>query len=73
LTYTVQVSTDLQTWTTSGVTLQTSGTTVTASYPLAGTQRAFLRIVVSLRQLGPRQRSTRALPLRGVFCHAGGL
>jgi len=47
VTYTVQASADLQTWTTAGVTLQTSGSTVTASYPISGSQRAFLRVVVT--------------------------
>jgi rhamnogalacturonyl hydrolase YesR len=47
LTYAVQASLDLQTWTTTGVTLQTSGNTVTATYPLSGSSQAYLRVVVT--------------------------
>jgi kumamolisin len=46
ITYTVEASTDLVNWSTAGVTVQTSGNQVTASYPL-GTQPVFLRIVVT--------------------------
>ncbi len=45
LTYSVEVSTDLKTWSTTGVTLTTNGTTKTASYPMSA-QKAFLRISV---------------------------
>jgi len=45
LTYGAEVSTDMQTWTSSGVTLTTNGSTKTASYPMSA-QKAFLRITV---------------------------
>jgi hypothetical protein len=45
LTYGVEVSTDLKTWSTTGVTLTTNGTTKTATYPMSA-QKAFLRILV---------------------------
>jgi rhamnogalacturonyl hydrolase YesR/predicted secreted protein len=47
LSYTVEASTDLLNWTTSGITLQSSGSNVTASYPVSASQPAFLRIVVT--------------------------
>jgi hypothetical protein len=45
LTYSVEVSTDMVTWTTTGVTLTTNGSTKTATYPMTA-QKAFLRIAV---------------------------
>jgi hypothetical protein len=45
--YSVQASTDLVNWSTKGVTMQTNGNQVTASYNLSGTAPAFLQIVVS--------------------------
>jgi hypothetical protein len=45
LTYGAEVSTDMQTWTSSGVTLTTNGGTKTASYPMSA-QKVFLRITV---------------------------
>jgi len=45
LTYSVEVSSDLETWSTSGVTLTTNGSTKTATYPMSG-GKAFLRIMV---------------------------
>jgi hypothetical protein len=45
VTYGAEVSTDLQTWTTTGVTLTTNGSTKTATYPMSA-QKAFLRITV---------------------------
>jgi hypothetical protein len=47
ITYSVQASTDLVNWSTSGVTTQISGTQVTASYSLSGVTPAFLRLVLS--------------------------
>ncbi len=46
LIYRVEASTNLQNWTTSGVTTQTVGTTRTARYTPPSGNRAFLRIVV---------------------------
>ena len=45
LTYSVEMSSDLETWSTSGVTLTTNGSTKTATYPMSG-GKAFLRIMV---------------------------
>jgi hypothetical protein len=45
LTYSVEASTDMQTWSTTGVTLTTNGNTKTATYPMSA-QKAFLRIAV---------------------------
>ena len=45
LTYSVEASADMVTWTTTGVTLTTNGNTKTATYPMSA-QKAFLRIVV---------------------------
>jgi hypothetical protein len=45
LTYSVEASTDMVNWTTTGVTLTTNGSTKTATYPMSA-QKAFLRIVV---------------------------
>ncbi len=47
LTYTVEASTDLLNWSIENVTVQTSGNQVTASYPLPGSGRAFLHVVVA--------------------------
>lgn len=47
LTYAVEASTDLANWSTTGVTEQTNGSQVTASYLLPVNGSAFLRIVVS--------------------------
>ncbi|MEK7951235.1 PQQ-dependent sugar dehydrogenase [Luteolibacter soli] len=45
LIYGAEVSTDMETWTTSGVTITTNGSTKTASYPMSA-QKAFLRVTV---------------------------
>lgn len=47
LTYTVEVSTDLTTWSTDGVTLQENDTQRIATYSTTGVPRAFLRIRVT--------------------------
>lgn len=46
LDYRVEASTDLTTWSTSGVTLSTAAGTMTASYPMTPHAKAFLRIGV---------------------------
>jgi hypothetical protein len=46
LAYTIQASTDLANWSTTGVT-QSNGPPLTASYNLSGSAPAFLRIVVA--------------------------
>ena len=46
LTYTVERSTDLVTWGTGGVTTSTSSGDLTASCPMSGNAKVFLRIVV---------------------------
>jgi hypothetical protein len=45
LTYGVEASTDMVTWSSTGVTLTTNGSTKTATYPMSA-QKAFLRITV---------------------------
>ena len=45
LTYSVEASTNLETWSTTGVTLTTNGNTKTATYPMSAA-KAFLRISV---------------------------
>ncbi|HVU37731.1 MAG TPA: autotransporter-associated beta strand repeat-containing protein [Opitutales bacterium] len=47
VSWTVEASEDLTTWTTSNVTVQTSGNTVTASYPLPPSGRAFMHVLVA--------------------------
>jgi hypothetical protein len=47
LNYTVQKSTNLSTWSTSGITLSTSAGKITATVPLSSGPEAFLRIVVT--------------------------
>jgi autotransporter-associated beta strand protein len=47
ITYTVEASADLVTWTTTGVTTQANGSQVTATYPLPPSGAAFLHVVVS--------------------------
>jgi len=47
LIYTVQASTDLINWSTSGVTVQANGSQMSASYSLSGNTPVFLRIFVS--------------------------
>jgi hypothetical protein len=47
LTYTVEACTDLANWSTTGVTTQTNGTQITASYPIPANGSAFLRVVVA--------------------------
>jgi len=47
LSYTVQASTDLSSWSTTGVNTQVNGTQITASYAIPGNTPAFLRILVA--------------------------
>ena len=47
LNYTVEKSTNLSTWTTSGITLSTSAGKTTAAIPLSSGPKAYLRIVVT--------------------------
>jgi hypothetical protein len=47
LNYTVQKSTNLSTWSTSGITLSTSAGKITATVPLSSGPETFLRIVVT--------------------------
>jgi len=46
ITYTVEASTDLVTWSTTSVTQQANGSQVTATYPLPPSGTAFLHVVV---------------------------
>ncbi len=46
IVYTVEASTDLTTWSTTGVNVQVSGNQVTATYALPDTGEAFLRIEI---------------------------
>jgi autotransporter-associated beta strand protein len=46
ITYTVEASTDLVTWSAAGVTQQANGSQVTATYPLPPSGTAFLHVVV---------------------------
>jgi hypothetical protein len=50
VTYTVEASTDLVTWSTTGVTVQTNGNQVTATYPLPVSGTAFMHLVVTPTQ-----------------------
>jgi hypothetical protein len=47
VTYSVQASTDLVNWSTTGVNIQINGNQATATYRLSGSTQAFLRIVVA--------------------------
>jgi hypothetical protein len=47
VTYGVQASTDLTTWTTTGVTTTVAGTTATATYPIPQSGPAFLQVMVT--------------------------
>ncbi len=48
VTYTVQVSNDLQSWTTSGVVIQTVGQQVTATFDTTGHPQSFMRLMVAM-------------------------
>ncbi len=48
VTYTVQASTDLINWSTTGVNSQVNGQQITASYPIPAGGHAFLRVMVSV-------------------------
>jgi hypothetical protein len=47
VTYTVQVSSSLQSWTSSGVNIQTAGQQVTATYDTTGQPQSFMRLMVT--------------------------
>jgi len=47
VTYTAQASTDLQTWTTSGVITTSGGSTATATYAIPSSGPAFLQVIVT--------------------------
>jgi len=47
ITYSVEASTDLATWSSSNVTVQPSGNQTIARYPLPASGRAFLHVVLS--------------------------
>jgi len=49
LNYTVQASTDLITWTTQGVAIQTNGSQITASCPIPASGGVFLRVSISVK------------------------
>jgi uncharacterized GH25 family protein len=53
IAYTVEASTDLVNWSTEGVTLQSDGNQITASYPLTGHTPAFMRVVVTPAPVQP--------------------